>query len=94
MPAIAFLVKESLSGLIKVVTTPRNIEFIRFTAYPNNSPWAIVTLTSLLDTQITSPPGHLYGFPLSRDLVVTMYTILPHMRMEWVSDLLSLRGVY
>ena len=28
MPAIALLVKESLSWLIKVVTTPRNIEFI------------------------------------------------------------------
>ena len=27
MPAIAFLVKESLSWLIKVVTTPRNIEY-------------------------------------------------------------------
>ena len=26
MPAIALLVKESLSWLIKVVTTPRNIE--------------------------------------------------------------------
>ena len=28
MPAIALLVKESLSWLIKVVTTPRNIEYI------------------------------------------------------------------
>ena len=28
MPAIAHLVKESLSWLIKVVTTPRNIEYI------------------------------------------------------------------
>ena len=28
MPAIALLVEESLSSLIKVVTTPRNIEFI------------------------------------------------------------------
>ena len=27
MPAIALLVKESLSWLIKVVTTPRNIEY-------------------------------------------------------------------
>ena len=27
MPAIALLVKESLSLLIKVVTTPRNIEY-------------------------------------------------------------------
>ena len=27
MPAIAFLVKESLSWLIKVVATPRNIEY-------------------------------------------------------------------
>ena len=28
MPAIAFLVKESLSSLIKVVTTPRNMEYL------------------------------------------------------------------
>ena len=27
MPAIALLMKESLSWLIKVVTTPRNIEY-------------------------------------------------------------------
>ena len=30
MPAIALLMKESLSWLIKVVTTPRNIEYTCF----------------------------------------------------------------
>ena len=30
MPAIALLVKESLSSLIKVVTTPRNKEYNEF----------------------------------------------------------------
>ena len=33
MPAIALLVKESLSWLIKVVTTPRNIEYIQVTEH-------------------------------------------------------------
>ena len=37
MPAIALLVKESLSWLIKVVTTPRNIELFLITAMSSRS---------------------------------------------------------
>ena len=36
MPAIALLLKESLSWLIKVVTTSRNIEYINIYLYKTN----------------------------------------------------------
>ena len=44
MAAIALLVKESLSWLIKVVTTPRNIEYREISSmhfYRENIPWEL-----------------------------------------------------